>query len=386
MFREELQKLRKSGLYRELRRIDSPQGPRVTLRGKEVILLASNNYLGLANHPQIIESAQQAMLQFGVGAGASRLISGNMSLHDRLEEAIAWLKGTETALLFNTGYMANTGILTALVGPGDAVYCDRFCHASILDGVLLARARLFRFRHNDMDHLQDLLSKGRPFKRRLIVTEGVFSMDGDIAPLPALKEISHRFETLLLVDDAHATGVLGKTGRGTTEHFGLEAPFPLLMGTFGKALGTFGAFVAGDLEMKRYLINTARSFIYTTALPIPVLAASFAAIRILSRSPHLLENLWTNRNYLHAGLTALGFDTMKSQTPIIPIRVGGPEQAVRFSERLMDEGIFAPAIRPPTVPKGTSRIRITVMSTHTREDLDHCLASFKKVGEEFRLI
>jgi 8-amino-7-oxononanoate synthase len=387
MFGEALRRFEDEGLLRELRRIDSPQGPRVLYRRREYILLSSNNYLGLANHPRIIEAAQEAMKQFGVGAGASRLLSGNMSLHERLEEAIAWLRGTETSLLFNSGYTAGTSILPALAGRGDAVYLDRLSHASLVDGAVLSRARLLRYRHRDTGHLETLLSKGS-FRRRVIVTEGVFSMDGDIAPIPALLELAERYDALLLVDDAHGTAVLGKKGQGTLEHFGIEGTHPrvIQIGTLGKAVGTFGAYAACDLELKRYLINTARGLIYSTALPIPVLAASFAAIKLIGEQPHLREDLWKNRDYFYLGLRKMGFDTLESETPIIPIRIGDPKTASQFSKGLMDEGVFAPAIRPPTVPRGTSRIRTSVMATHAPEDLESALTAFQKVGRAMGLL
>ncbi|MBI4715473.1 MAG: 8-amino-7-oxononanoate synthase [Nitrospirae bacterium] len=385
-FREENRRLRESGLFRELRRIDSTQGPRVTLRGKSYILLAPNNYLGLANHPQVVEAAREAAQNFGVGAGASRLVSGHMAVHERLEEAVAWLSGTETALLFNSGYAANLGLLPALAGRGDILYMDRLCHASLLDGALLSRARLVRYRHRDPEHLETLLAQGGAPKRRMIVTEGVFSMDGDIAPLPRLSELASRYGALLYVDDAHALGVLGKTGGGTAEHFGLQGRIPVLMGTLGKALGGFGAFIACGTELKQYLINTARTLIYSTALPPPVAAAAFAAVKVLRESPHLRESLWNNRNYFWRGLRDMGFQTLESETPIIPVLIGDHRKTVRFSEILMEAGIFAPAIRPPTVPWGTSRIRTTVTASHTTKDLDDCLAAFRKAGETLGIV
>jgi 8-amino-7-oxononanoate synthase len=388
MFFEKLnQQLREEGLFREFRRIDSPQGPRIIHKNREYILLASNDYLGLANHPRVIEAVREAAQRFGVGAGASRLLSGNMSLHERLEEAIAWLKGTETSLLFNTGYTANVGLLPALAGKGDAIFMDRLCHASLFDGALLSGARIYRYRHNDLNHLEKLLEKPGAHRNRWIVTEGIFSMEGDLAPLPDILSLADRAGARTFLDDAHATGVIGARGGGTLQHFGLESSrVTVLMGTLGKALGTFGAFVAGGLDLKNYLINTVRSLIYTTALPPPLAAASFTAIKVLQECPVLINDLWRNRDVMFQGLNEMGLDTLGSRSPIIPVLLGSHETATRFSQRLLEEGIFAPAIRPPTVPKGTSRIRVTVTAAHSREDLETSLSAFQKIGRELRVI
>lgn len=379
MFEKELKYLNQKGLLRTLRKIDSAEGPRITINGKELILLSSNNYLGLANHPRVKEAAIRAIERYGLGSGASRLISGNMSPHEELEERISRFKGTESALVFNSGYTANIGIIPSIVGKGDFIYSDELNHASIIDGSRLSRAEIRIYPHKDMNGLEDLLKKEKGNGRKLIITDTVFSMDGDIAPLKEIYELSKRYDAILMVDEAHATGVLGKKGRGAIEHFNLKDNDIIQMGTLGKALGTFGAYVAGSKELISYLKNKARSFIYTTSLPPSIAAASIEAINIIEEDPTYLRKLWENRKVFIEGLHSMGLNTLCSETPIIPVFIGDMQKALEIARLLFEEGIFAPAIRPPTVPEGSSRIRTTVMATHTKDDLDEALKAFRKV-------
>lgn len=379
MFDKELKELNQKSLLRTLRRIDSAQGPRVIIDGKEVILLSSNNYLGLANHPRVKKAAVTAIEKYGFGSGASRLISGNMSLHEELEERICEFKGVEAALIFNSGYTTNIGIIPILVGKGDFVYSDELNHASIIDGSRLSRAEIRIYPHKDMNTLEDILKKDGGKIRKLIITDTVFSMDGDLAPLKDIYDLSQRYSTLLMVDEAHATGVIGKMGRGAVEHFGLSGKDIIQMGTFGKALGSFGAYVAGSKDLIGYLINKARSFIYTTSLPSSVAAASIEAIKIIEEDESLIKRLWDKRKMFIDGLHSLGINTLCSETPIIPILIGDPYKAMEAARILFEQGVYAPAIRPPTVPEGSSRIRTTVMATHTRDDIEEALRAFRKV-------
>lgn len=369
-------------LRRRLLRVDSAQAPWATVGGRNVLLMCSNDYLGLASHPKLKEAACVAMEQYGFGSGASRLVSGNSALHEELEERLAAFKGTGSAVVFNSGYAANTGIIPAVAGETDAVFSDSLNHASIIDGCRLSRASVHVFRHKDSDHLESLLRKSDAFRRRLIVTDGVFSMDGDIAPLPDLVSLAEKYGAMVMVDDAHATGVLGKNGRGTAEHFGLQGRVHIQMGTLGKAFGSFGAYAAGDRSLIEYLVNTSRSFLFSTALPPAVCAASIAAINIVESQPGLMMKLWKNRCRLVDGLKALGISTGRSETPIIPVIIGDNDRALKAAARILDEGLFAPAIRPPTVPAGTARIRTTVTAAHDDQDIDRALEIFGTMKEE----
>jgi 8-amino-7-oxononanoate synthase len=385
MFEQELSLLIKNELYRRLKPVESSQGPRITMNGRNVLLMCSNDYLGLANHPALCNAAGEAMTRYGFGAGASRLVSGSNAVHHELESRLAGFKRTEAALVFNSGYAANTGLIQAVAEAGDVILSDSMNHASIVDGCRLSRATTRVYRHNDMNHLEELLRDGRNFRRRLIVTDGVFSMDGDIAPLPELVSLAERHGAILMVDDAHATGVLGKTGKGTVEHFNLDGRVPIQMGTLGKALGTFGAYVAGNRDLIEYLINRARSFIYSTALPPLVCAAAIAALDVVEQEPARRHKLWENRERFIAGLTALGIQMGVSETPIVPVMIGDSAKALRVAEKLFDYGVYAAAIRPPTVPKGTARIRATLMATHSNSDIDEALAAFSKLKQEGHL-
>lgn len=388
-YHDVIHQLKAEGLFRSLRHIDparSDLAGRVTIEGRSVILLASNDYLGLADHPRVKEAAIQAIHQYGFGSGASRLISGNSAPYEALEKRIARFKATEAALVFSTGYMANLGVLSCLLPPDGLLLTDRLCHASLIDGCRLSGRRFRVFWHGNLNPLERLLAKRPSNQPTVIVTDGVFSMDGDIAPLPALVELARRYGATVFVDDAHATGVIGKEGRGTLDHFGMTSQDVIQMGTFGKALGGFGAYVAGSRILMDYLINKAKPFIYTTALPPAVTAAALAALEVLEEEPELLARLWRNRNYYAAGLKSVGFNTLNSETPILPLMIGDGQRALLFSERLLEAGIFAPAIRPPTVPKGASRIRTTVMATHTREDLDYVLETLGKIARSLGIL
>jgi glycine C-acetyltransferase len=380
-----LEAIKEQDLYRQLRPIQGAQSPRVQMEGKEMILLSSNNYLGLAEHPALREAGIQALERYGCGAGASRSISGTMELHRALEEKLARFKGCEAALLFSTGYMANMGLLTTLAEDGDVIVSDEFNHASIVDGCRLSRAEVVIYRHRDMDHLEALL-RGSSHRRRLIVTDGVFSMEGAIAPLPEIRRLADQYGAMVMVDDAHATGVLGQGGRGTAEHFGMTGRIEIQMGTLGKALGGFGAYVAGTKDLIDYLINCCRTFMYTTALPPTVAAMALAALDIVEKEPQRRQSLWENTGYFRTGLQNMGFDTGMSETPICPVLIKDNALTMEADRRLMARGVFVQGLRPPTVPPQGARLRATLMATHTREDLDDALESFQKVGAELGLI
>jgi glycine C-acetyltransferase/8-amino-7-oxononanoate synthase len=385
-FKQDLAQIKQAELYRNLREMSSATGPRVIIDGKTVLLMASNDYLGFCSHPAIKKAAKDAISAWGTGAGASRLISGNNSLFRELEKQLASLKKTEDALTFSTGYMANIGLLSAVGEAEDVIYSDELNHASIIDGCRMSRARVEIFPHKDTDRLAALLKQGHQFRRRIIVTDGVFSMDGDIAPLPRLVELARDHAAMIIVDDAHATGVLGSRGGGTAEHFGLEGQCDIVMGTLGKALGCFGAFVAGSCELRELLINRARPFIFTTALPPAVVGSALEALSLLDKEPEWRKALWENANFFKNGLRERGFSMHDSATPIIPIIVGEARRAVSISESLFQEGLFVQAIRPPTVPEGSSRLRITVTAAHTKEDLSQALGILEMVGKQHKVI
>ena len=369
--REELEQIRKKGLYRSTRLIGGRQSTRVLLDGREVLMLCSNNYLGLADHPALSRAATAATERYGTSSGASRLVSGTMELHQQLEAGVAAFKQTGAGLAFNSGYCANTGIIAALAGRGDVIFSDRLNHASIVDGALLSGARLVRYPHCDHGALERLLAKHRGTGRCLIVSDGVFSMDGDIAPLRELVSLKKAHDALLMVDDAHGSGVLGSNGRGCAELLAVMGDVDIHMGTFGKALGSFGAYAAISAELRELLVNRARSFIFSTSLPPAVLAASLAALELV-RSPEgreLRERLSANTSLFKRLLNDAGFSTGNATTQIVPIMCGDAEVTMRFSEQLQENGIFVQGIRPPTVPAGACRLRCTVMATHTREEL-----------------
>jgi glycine C-acetyltransferase/8-amino-7-oxononanoate synthase len=363
-----LGELRDRSLYRRMRMISGPQGPRVLLDGRPVLLLCSNNYLGLADHPRVRDAAADAAMRYGAGAGASRLVSGNMGIHRRLEERLAEFKGYPTALLFGSGFLANTGVIQALAKPGEVVFSDALNHASIVDGCRLAGAETFVYDHGDVDHLAWGLRQADG-RGSLIVTDGVFSMDGDVAPLPELVELARRYDARLMVDDAHGTGTLGPGGRGAVAAAGLEDEVDVLVGTLGKSLGSYGAFVCCDRQLAKYLVNTARTLIFSTALAPPQVAAAMAALELLREEPRRVERLQRNARVLRDALADEGLPTNPGETPIVPAILGTADAALTATERALERGVFAQAIRPPTVPEGTSRLRLTVMASHTKTEL-----------------
>ncbi len=382
MFEQELSQLEKKHLFRKLAIVESAQGPRVTANGKSVLLMCSNNYLGLAEHPALREAACSAMKRYGFGSGASRLVSGTSELHQELERRLAQFKGAEAALLFNSGYSANTGIIPAVASEGDMIVSDSLNHASIIDGCRLSKAAVHVYQHKNVGHAESILKKCMNARRRLIVTDGVFSMDGDIAPIPDLVSLAEKYDAVLMVDDAHSTGVLGKQGRGTVEHFGLEGRVHIQMGTLSKALGSSGGYATANKNVIDYLINTSRSFIYSTSLPPAVCAASIAALDILQTDPDLRKRLWKNRNRFVNGLESLDIDIGDSETPIVPIIIGESQKTLKAANHLFDLGLYATAIRPPTVAEGRARIRTTVMATHTDEDIDQAIEIFGMLKRE----
>jgi glycine C-acetyltransferase/8-amino-7-oxononanoate synthase len=365
---EMLEEIRDRGLYRRLRMISGPQGPRVLLDGDPVLLLCSNNYLGLADHPRVREAAAEAAMRWGVGAGASRLVSGNMTVHRRLEEQLAEFKGSEACVLFGSGYLANTGVISSLARAGDVVFSDELNHASIVDGCRLARAETFVYDHCDADHLEWGLREAGG-RGALIVTDGVFSMDGDIAPLEEIVELAQRYDARVMVDDAHGLGAMGPDGRGAVADAGLEDEVDVVVGTLGKSLGSYGAYACCDKPMAKYLVNTARSLIFSTALPPPAVAGAMAALELLVEQPGRIDKLHRNAEAMRDALSAEGLDAGMSETQILPIVVGDPRAAMAACESALGQGVFCQAIRPPTVPDGSSRLRITVMASHTRSEL-----------------
>lgn len=385
-FQETLTQLQVQGLYRSLVSIDSGAGSSFKDKGRDVLLFCSNNYLGLANHPALKNAALEAVQRWGAGAGAARLVSGNLALYQELEAKLAQCKHTQSALVFSTGYMANLGAICAIAQKGDLIVADRLNHASLVDGCRFSGATFRIYRHRDMAHLEKLLQKRKKGQNVLIVSDGVFSMDGDIAPLPEILHLAETYDAEVYLDDAHGTGVLGHHGGGIAEHFGFSSPRLIQMGTFSKALGGFGGFVAGTEDLVQFLINKARPFIYTTALPPSVLASALAALDLIQNRPRLIEQLWKNRAYFFQKVSELGFDTLLSETPIIPILIGSPEKALTFSKHLLEKGILVSAIRPPTVPKGTARLRVTLMATHTQDQIDVLLHELECIGKALRVI
>lgn len=361
----ELAALEEMGRYRSLRCLSTPQDARIVIAGKEVLNFSSNNYLGLANHPEVVAALADHAGRYGVGSGASRLISGHMDVHERLEEEMARFKGTEACLTFSSGYLANLGILSTLGGEGATVFSDEWNHASIVDGCRLARARVEVYRHADVDHLEELLSASAS-RRKIVVTDGVFSMDGDIAPLPDLVAAKDRHGAILVVDDAHATGVLPPRGRGSADHFGLSGRVEIQMGTFSKALGTYGAYMCATRKMVDYFVNKCRPFIFNTSLPPAIAGATAAALGVLEREPERLASLWENGRLFRREMEKRGRRAV-SDTAIVPILVGSDGDTMAVSRALFDRGIFVHGIRPPTVPEGTGRLRLTLMATHTEE-------------------
>ncbi|HWV46277.1 MAG TPA: 8-amino-7-oxononanoate synthase, partial [Nitrospira sp.] len=386
MFRSKLKELADRSLMRRLSPLESGTGPTIKYAGRDVILLSSNDYLGLATHPEVIRAAVHATEQYGTGSGASRLVSGTLPPHIHLETSLASFKGTEAALLFGAGYLANIGVIPNLIEQGGLILADRLCHASLIDGCRLSRADFRVFCHRDCGHLESLLRRRRANRPTLIITEGLFSMDGDLAPLSDLESLAEQYEAMLYVDDAHGTGIMGPTGRGTIEHFGLEQRIPFHMGTMSKALGSHGAYIVGPNDLIQYLINVTCPFIFTTALPPAIAAAAAAAVAVIRGEPERRMKLWSNRQQLFNGMQNLGFRMTQTVSPILPMLVGDAAVASAFAERLLTHGIYASAIRPPTVPDGTSRIRFTVTSEHTTEQIDEALRALDLSGRETGLL
>lgn len=385
-FRAELETLRERNLYRRLKWFHGPQAAHVVVDGHPCILLASNNYLGLTEHPAVKEGAVQAALDWGTGAGGSRLISGNYLLYHELERRIAEFKKTEEAVVFSSGYLTNLGTISVLVGRGDAILSDELNHASIIDGCRLSRADVFIYRHKDLNHLEKLLREAQNYRRRLIITDGVFSVDGDLAPLPEIVALAKKYRALLMVDDAHATGIFGQRGAGTAEHFGLEGRIDVQMGTLSKALASAGGYVAGKRDLIDYLRNRARTFIFNTGLPPAAVGAALAALEVVQNEPELRARLWENAGFLRAGLIRLGYRVLSAESPIIPVLIGEESKTITMTGLLLKKGVFVSGVRPPTVPPGTSRLRVSVMATHKKEDLDEALEAFREAGQETGVI
>ncbi|HEY70374.1 MAG TPA: glycine C-acetyltransferase [Anaerolineae bacterium] len=385
---DELSALRQSGLFTQIRTLGSPQGAWLKVDDRKVLNFCSNNYLGLANHPRMTEAARKAIEAYGVGPAAVRTIAGTMGLHLELERRLAKFKGVEAAITLQSGFNANLGTIPALVGPEDVIYSDELNHASIIDGCRLSRAKILRYAHCDPNDLKRVIEENKDagFRRSLIITDGVFSMDGDVAPLDAIYKIANQHDFLLMVDDAHGEGVLGKGGRGIVDHYGLHGKVDIEVGTLSKAFGVVGGAVTGREEIIAWLRQRARPFLFSSAMTVPDVAACIAAVDILEESTELVDRLWENTAYFKDQMKALGFDTGKSTTPIVPIMLGEAPLAQKFSKRLFEEGVFAMAIGFPTVPRGKARIRVMNSASHSREDLDRGLGTFEKVGRELDVI
>ncbi len=386
MFKEKILAIEKQGLYRRMKYWQSPQEAHARLNGRDILMLSSNSYLGLCADERLRQAACEASLRWGVGSGGSRLISGSYEIHKELEERIARFKQTESALIFNTGYMANVGVLSAIANKDWVIYSDRLNHASIIDGCKLSGARIAVYDHCDPADLERVIQKAPRAAMGLIVTDSLFSVDGDLAPLPALVDIAQRHGLLLMVDEAHATGVLGERGAGAADYFGIREGIDISVGTFSKALASEGGFVAGSGALIDYLVNTARSFIFSTALSPVTIAVSLAALGIIETEPERRICLHAHSTWLRARLRDMGFHLADHPTPIVSLVLGAPQTAVAFSNALLEEGIFACAIRPPTVPAGTSRLRINLMATHTKNDLSRAANAIEKIGHRLGVI
>jgi glycine C-acetyltransferase len=384
---QEIDGLKEQGLYNRIRTIGSAQGAWLTVDGKNVLNFCSNNYLGLANHPRIVEAAKEATQKYGVGPAAVRSIAGTMDLHVQLEQRLAKFKGAEDVITFQSGFTANLGTISALVGKEDVIFSDRLNHASIIDGSRLSGAKIIPYEHNDPSALEDAIKDNASnFRRALIVTDGVFSMDGDIAPLPDLYEVAKKYDILFMVDDAHGEGVLGNGGRGIVDHFGLHGKVDVEVGTMSKAFGVVGGMVAGDKVIIEWLRQRGRPFLFSSAVTAPDAAACLAAVDLLEESTELVDKLWANAKYFKAEMKKLGFDTGVSETPITPVMLGEAPLAQQFSRDLFEEGVFAMAIGFPTVAKGKARIRVMISAAHDNDDLGKGLDAFAKVGKKLGVI
>ena len=376
---EELHELDAQGLRRHLRTVDYLGGMRASVNGKDCILFCTNNYLGLADHPKVLERSSRALSRFGASAQASRLVSGHFPVHLQLEEITANFKGSEACLAFPTGYMANLAAVSAMVGEEDVILCDRLNHASLIDACRSTKAKFMVYEHLNLEDLKKQLEKTNDYRRKLVVTESLFSMDGDLVPLKKFMDLTHEYDAMVLVDDAHGTGVLGPNGEGITHHFPLKYYPSVIVGTYSKALGSMGGFVCGPKIFIEYLLNKARTFIYTTGLAPAVCGASLGAFEVLHEEPNRVEKLWENAKKIREGLRALGHEIPRGAGPIMPVIVGENEEALKMSEKLLEEGILVVAIRPPTVPKGTARLRLSVSAAHTDEHIEKLLNAFKKL-------
>ena len=384
---EELQALKDAGLYNNIRTLGSPQGAWLVVDGKKVLNFCSNNYLGLANHPRIAAAAKAAIDEMGVGPGAVRTIAGTMDLHVQLDERLARFKGVDAAITFQSGFTANLGTIPALVGKEDAIFSDELNHASIIDGSRLSGAKIIRYNHTDPEHLEEQLKAHRSqYRRAMVITDGVFSMDGDIAPLDRIYAVTRNYDVILMVDDAHGEGVMGKGGRGIVDHFGLNGKVDVEIGTLSKAFGVVGGVAAGDAKVVEWLHQRGRPFLFSSAMTVPDVAACLAAVDLLEESTELVDRLWSNANLFKTEMRAMGFDTGKSVTPITPVILGEAKLAQEFSRELYNEGIFGMAIGFPTVPRGTARIRVMISAAHSKGDLEQGLAAFEKVGKQLGVI
>ena len=382
----EIESLRSQGLHRTLRQLSGEQGPRATFDGKSVVNLSSNNYLGLTNHPQLKARALAAIAQLGVGSGAVRTIAGTMDIHMELERRLAVFKQVEAVVVFQSGFTANAGTVSSILGKDDIVISDSLNHASIIDGCRLSRAAIKVFSHKDVDAARAIVKELPAGPRKLLITDGVFSMDGDLGPLPALCQLAEEYGCIMMVDDAHASGVFGRNGRGTVDHFGKHGRVDVQVGTLSKALGALGGYVAGSRTLIDFLYHRARPFLFSTSHPPSVAATCLAALDILETQPELIDRLWENTRFFQKGLRDLGFDTGLSESPIVPVMAGDGARAMQLSDRLFAEGVFAQGIAYPTVAKDKGRVRTIVTATHTRDELQFALDVFAKVGRELRLI
>lgn len=383
LFQRELELLESRNLFRRQKVIFSSNNMLVEVDGREYINFSSNNYLGLAGSDILKKAASQALERYGVGSGASRLMSGTFSIHRELEEAISKFKKEEDAIIFTSGYMANIGVIPALVGRGDAVIVDRLNHASIIDGARMSQARIFVYPHCNTIALENVLKRTACFSKRLVVTDTLFSMDGDIAPLPQILELCEKYRSILMVDEAHATGIFGRRGSGLVEEFGLSGKIDVVMGTMSKALGTFGGYVAGSRIIIEYLRQRVRTFIYTTSLPLPLAASCIKAIEYIENNGEERESFWKRIEYVRSEFLKMGYDLLNSKSQIIPVVIGPVDKAMEIERYLFEQGIFALAIRPPTVPKDSSRFRITISSSHREEDIQKLLHVFREIKRRF---
>jgi glycine C-acetyltransferase len=384
---DEITNLKDNGLYNRIRILSSPQGAWLVVDGKRALNFCSNNYLGLANHPLIVKAARECMEKYGVGPAAVRTIAGTMDLHLKLEQRLAAFKGVESAITFQSGFMANLGTIPALVGKDDAIFSDELNHASIIDGARLSGAKIIRYAHCDPADLEKQLKEQRAsYPRAMVITDGVFSMDGDVAPLDKIHEVTQQYDVLLMVDDAHGEGVLGKGGRGIVDHFGLHGKVEVEIGTLSKAFGVVGGVVAGNPLVVEWLRQRGRPFLFSSAMTVPDVAACLAAVDILESSTELVDKLWDNARYFKAEMKRMGFDTGKSTTPITPVMLGEAPLAQQFSRELFEQGVFAMSIGFPTVPRGKARIRVMISASHEKSDLDKGLEAFGKVGRKLGVI